>query len=565
MAASEGRANVLRLLLALVVLGGAYVALSVWSAGQLPANAVVGGIPVGGMSPDDAVAALDRGSAAQRRTPIVVTLPGSGDSFDVVPIDAGLGFDPARSIKGLTGFSLDPRTIWSRLTDRVEAPLLTRTDDDALTTYLTARGARVARPVTEGTVTFPDGKVTVALPVSGRTLDVPATKLAVRRAFPDSTTAQAVVTTVEPAVSAAAVRAAADGFAATAMSGPVKLVAGAATATLTPVQLAPAITMVPDGKGSLAPRFDEARLARLVLGAVPVPTKAPRNATWTFVGGSPRLVPAVPGAAVDEASIARAVAAALTDPARTARITPVVTQPSFTTADAEKAGVREAVVDFSSPFPPEDTTRTHNLVVATNRINGTYIPPGGTFSLNGILGQRTTAKGYADGTLILNGRLTRGVGGGISQVSTTIYNLAYFAGADIIAATPHAFYIPRYPEGREATVYWPTVDNKWKNDTPYGMLLQTWVEGGNVRGRIWSTKVWDVKSIKGERRNVKAPKTVRDDSPTCYPQQPNPGFDVTVVRQWYRPGSSALVKSESFTTHYIPEDRIICTRPGAKP
>ena len=162
-------------------------------------------------------------------------------------------------------------------------------------------------------------------------------------------------------------------------------------------------------------------------------------------------------------------------------------------------------------------------------------PPGASFSLNENLGERTTDKGYGDGTVILDGRLTRGTGGGISQVSTVIYNLAYFSGADIVEFTPHAFFIPRYPEGREATVYWPTVDNRWRNDSAFGMLLQTWVADGLVHGRVWSTKTWDITSVKGPRRNVVAPKTVRDGSPTCYPQQPQPGFDVTVTRQFTAP------------------------------
>ena len=203
--------------------------------------------------------------------------------------------------------------------------------------------------------------------------------------------------------------------------------------------------------------------------------------------------------------------------------------------------------------------------MAAKRINGTYVPPGGTFSLNGILGERTEDKGYADGTVIIDGRLTRGTGGGISQVSTVVYNLAYFAGVDFLEFSPHAFFIPRYPEGREATVYWPTIDNKWKNDTPHGMLLQTWVEGGFVHGRVWSTKTWDIESVKGPRRNITPPKTIRTDSLKCYPQEANPGFDVTVTRQWRRPGSSALVKSEPVRTHYIPEDEVVCTNPKATP
>jgi hypothetical protein len=91
------------------------------------------------------------------------------------------------------------------------------------------------------------------------------------------------------------------------------------------------------------------------------------------------------------------------------------------------------------------------------------------------------------------------------------------------------------------------------------------VQDGFVRGRVWSTKTWDITSVKSDRTNVKPPKTIEDGSATCYPQQPQPGFDVTVTRQWYRPGSSVLVKSEAVKTRYIPEDEIICTNPDAKP
>ena len=99
--------------------------------------------------------------------------------------------------------------------------------------------------------------------------------------------------------------------------------------------------------------------------------------------------------------------------------------------------------------------------------------------------------------------------------------MAYFAGAQILEFTPHAFFIPRYPEGREATVHWPSVDNKWKNNTPYGMLLQTWVADGNVHGRVWSTKHWDIKSVKepvatswSPRRSATTPRRATRSRPT---------------------------------------------------
>lgn len=565
MSLNDQRATLIRLLVAATILVGGYVGLAAWSAQHLPATVSVGTIPIGGLAPDEAEGAIVAKSKPILATPISLTVPGREDPVEVVPSEAGFSVDAPGSLEGLTGFSLNPLTLWDRLIGSVEAPLLTRVDDEVLTAALTELAPSVETKPTEGSITFPDGQVKVTPPVAGRTLDIAGTKLALRKAFPHTTTATAAIAPVEPKVSGEAVATAARDFGEKAMSGPITVVAGKATAQLQPEDFAPAVTMVPHGEGALVPKFDKEKLTALVSGSVKVSTKKAKNATWTFEGGRPKIVPSVDGTAVEESVIADDVIAAMTSPERRVELKVVTTKPKFTTEDAQKAGVKELVVDFQSPFPASDVTRTQNLVVASRTINGTYLAPGETFSLNGILGERTEAKGYGDGTVIINGRLTRGTGGGISQVSTVIYNMAYFAGAQILEFTPHAFFIPRYPEGREATVYWPTVDNKWKNDTPYGMLLQTWVEGGYVHGRVWSTKHWDVTSVKGPRRNVVEPKTIRDDSPSCYPQQPNPGFDVTVTRQWYKPGSSTLVKSEAVHTHYIPEHEIVCTDPNAKP
>lgn len=564
---TERRSTVLRLLVALVVIGGAYAGLCIWSSKHVPSNVEVGGIKVGGMSPEQARAAIVRGSKPVLETPIVLSVPDTAEKFQVVPAKAGLAVDAARPLDGLVGFTLSPTTVWSKLTGSVSLPLPTRVDDRRLRAAVQALAAEVAVKPTEGAITFPEGRLTVDLPSPGRALDVAETTLALRQAFPDQTVAAAAVTPVEPAMSAERLQEIADGFPMTAMSGPVSLVSGASTVQLTPADFAPMVRMVPDGGAGLKPAWDEKKLTALVSSKVTVPTKPPSNARWVFEAnnGKPRLIPSVDGSAVDEPALTKQVIAAIGSDQRTVDVKLVPVKPAFTTQDAQAAGVTTMIVDFTSPFPPEDTTRTQNLRVATRTINGTYVPPGGTFSLNGILGERTTAKGYADGTVILNGRLTRGTGGGVSQVSTVIYNLAYFAGVDFLEFRPHGFFIPRYPEGREATVYWRSIDNRWKNDTPYGMLLQTWVEGDVVRGRVWSTKTWDITSIKGPRSNVKPPKDLRDDSLTCYPQQPSPGFDVTVTRRWYRPGDPTLVKSEAVSTHYMPEDKITCTNPKARP
>ena len=564
MSRDETRATVLRLGLATTVFAAGYLGLCVWTSDHLPASVAVGGVQVGGSTHDEAVAAIDRAAAPLLERPITVSVPGTEHEFEVVPGRAGFTVDAAASIAGLTGFTVDPATVWSKLNGRVEAPLVTHHDDVLLSRTLEAEAARSSLAPIEGSVSFEGGKVSVSEAEPGHELDVVGTRLAIRRAFPRETQVDASTTPVPPEVGVEAIRRAAKGFAATAVSGPVTVTVGKTSVRIAPEDFDSALSMRPDGAGGLEPVFDEERLAAIVADRVDVATRAPKDARWTFKDDRPHLEPSVDGIAVDAAELPGLVAAAIGSTDRTVTIAPKVTRPRFTTEEATKAGITEVVVDFRSPFPAQDTTRTRNLVVATKAINGTYIPPGGTFSLNGVLGERTTEKGYADGTVIIDGRLTRGTGGGISQVSTVMYNLAYFAGADILEFRPHAFFIPRYPEGREATVYWPTIDNRFRNDTPYGMLLQTWVEGDEVRGRVWSTKTWDIRSVKSERRNVVEPEKIKDDSPTCYPQQPNPGFDVTVTRQWYRPGSSVLVKSEDVTTHYVPEHEVVCTNPEAK-
>ena len=142
-----------------------------------------------------------------------------------------------------------------------------------------------------------------------------------------------------------------------------------------------------------------------------------------------------------------------------------------------------------------------------------------------------------------------------------VYNLAWFSGATLVEHTPHTFYISRYPEGREATVYWPSVDNTFTNSTPHAMLIQMWVADSQVHGRVWSTKVYDVEAVKGPRTNVRPGKTITDNKATCVPQPDIvPGFDVTVTRVVKQGG--AEVRRESYSTHYQPEDRVVCTNPN---
>ena len=120
-------------------------------------------------------------------------------------------------------------------------------------------------------------------------------------------------------------------------------------------------------------------------------------------------------------------------------------------------------------------------------IDGALIAPGKTFSFNGTTGERTAEKGFEEAPVIINGELQTGLGGGICQVSTTVFNAVYEAGLQIDERTNHALYISHYPLGRDATVNYPDLDLKFTNDTDHWLLLRTFVGSGSLTVNLYGT------------------------------------------------------------------------------
>jgi vancomycin resistance protein YoaR len=271
-------------------------------------------------------------------------------------------------------------------------------------------------------------------------------------------------------------------------------------------------------------------------------------------GGKPQVLPDVPGVTLDATALATAANTALLSPDRTATVRAVQKRAALTTEKARALGVKQRVSTFSTVYPA-NAARTTNLRIAARTVDGTLVLPGETFSLNKVLGRRTPEKGYKAAPVIEGTRLVNDYGGGVSQIATTIFNNVFFAGLEDIRHQPHSFYISRYPEGREATVSYPTVDLVWRNDSPYGVLIQASVTD-TVNVSFWSTKVWTIKAEKGPRTNYRPTKRIYDPRPSCVPQGASPGFDVVVRRLFYK--GSTLVRTQSFTTAYAPEDEVIC-------
>jgi vancomycin resistance protein YoaR len=247
-----------------------------------------------------------------------------------------------------------------------------------------------------------------------------------------------------------------------------------------------------------------------------------------------------------------------------------VRQAAFRTADARRLRITERVSTFTTYYPHAEY-RNVNIGRAAELIDGTVLKPGETFSLNRIVGERTRQNGFTEGFVISDGVFREDLGGGVSQIATTTFNAMFFAGLKDVEHKPHSFYIDRYPVGREATVAWGSVDLRFTNDTPYGVLVtarrdrSTPSSSGSVTVSMWSTKTWDITARTGERYNFTEPKTRRLSDPECVDNEGYGGFDIDVFRTFRRPGSPKVVRNERFHTTYTPSDTVICTSPSPSP
>ncbi len=262
---------------------------------------------------------------------------------------------------------------------------------------------------------------------------------------------------------------------------------GKTTTTLTPKQLAPMLQLPrePGAAPALGGAAANAYFARLDQQV----GRPAHGATFAVSGDQVHVVPAVDGLALD---VPRSAAAVLTAALRTDnRVAGLVvhrTHTGRTTAAAQAMGITGQVSSYETIYGGI-ANRIHNVQLVAHLVDDKLIAPGATFSFNGATGERSAAKGFVEAPVIINGELSTGLGGGVCQVSTTVFNAAYEAGLPITARTNHALYISHYPLGRDATVDYPDIDLKFVNDTPHWLLLRTFVGSSSLVVALYGTPV----------------------------------------------------------------------------
>jgi vancomycin resistance protein YoaR len=172
--------------------------------------------------------------------------------------------------------------------------------------------------------------------------------------------------------------------------------------------------------------------------------------------------------------------------------------PSVTTAALQTLAFDKVIGEFSTKFDIQEKNRAENLTTAAKAVDGKILRPGETFSFNETVGPREPETGYKDAYVIVNGEYVEGTGGGVCQVSSTLYNAVLLADLKVVERMPHAIAVNYVPPGQDATVDYPKIDFKFNNDTASLVYIRTDVQSGVLTFRIWGKKT--EKSVRIERQ-----------------------------------------------------------------
>ncbi len=326
--------------------------------------------------------------------------------------------------------------------------------------------------------------------MSGRQLDrtaAAATIVTALAGFDRDTPVALPVVTADPKVNSDDLETAAT-QARTALSAPLRLSYGETRWRVPRWRIAPLLALPSDGSTtvSISGRPAEQYLERLSATV----SRKPQDAHFQVTASGAIVIrPSEPGLQLDLPATAKAIAAAaFSADQRTANLVVRVADPKRTTEIAKTMGIKSVVSSYTTTYGGTPG-RLNNVQLVAKLIDGSLIAPGGTFSFNDTTGERTAAKGFQEAPVIINGELQNGLGGGICQVSTTVFNAAFDAGLPITARTNHALYISHYPLGRDATVNYPDIDLRFSNDTDHWLLLRTFVGSGSLTVNLYGTPV----------------------------------------------------------------------------
>jgi vancomycin resistance protein YoaR len=527
------------------------------------ANGVtIDGIDVGGMNAKDARALLQRRSDAVARKP--VTFVAGGKRFSIRPNDLGVELDWNAAVAAAErqGDGFGPIRGFKRLDVQVFGADVTppTTVLHGALQYKIGLIAKDVNRIPQNAAVVRHGLRIVVQPArQGRALDrVAAARTIVKElgALDRSSAGVELPFRFRPPLVRAPALATAARQARIALSAPVHLELGKTRWLLSRAKLARLVELPADGRtqltvGGLAATDWLRRLGNRV-------AKPPHDATFAVDGSHVHVVPAQPGIRLAGLPAAHALLRAALKRRPELRVAqlPVQEAPAKVSTEAARAMHIRARVSAYTTYFGGVPNRIHNVELVSHLVDQKLIGPGTTFSFNKTTGDRNAAKGFLVAPVIVNGELTTGLGGGVCQVSTTVFNAAFEAGLKITERTNHALYISHYPQGRDATVNYPDVDLQFVNDTGNWLLLRTFVSSSSLTVGLYGTPVdRKVTSTTSPLVSHGGPPVKKTIDPSLKPGEkvvddPGlPAMTTSVTRDVYEPGGKLLYHDTWYSSY----------------
>jgi vancomycin resistance protein YoaR len=563
------------LAVALILAGVAtLLILELWLADRILPGVYAWNVDLGGLTRDEAVARLE--ASFQYPSDRHPTLRYGELVWPVQPADLGARLDAAATVNaalsiGHRGDLLDRarEQLDVLLNGTLVAPILTF-DPGAGTMFLSQIARQVNQPLRNATLSLGDDLSVQVVPGQmGREVDVEGSRQALveRITQMGGGDVALVVRESEPVLTdVSATQAQVQRI----LSGPIVLTTpDSGTWTIEPTTLASWLILRPttaaDSTTTLGVSLDPGQTAHLAEEIAAAVARPPTDAQFWFDDASGTLLPlveSVPGQTLDVTATVALIESASTSQERTVALPLIPIRPAIATEDAPHLGIVELIGEGQTSFAGSSASRIQNIVVGASQFDGLLIPPDETFSFNHYLGEVTAEKGYEESIIIWGNTTRADVGGGLCQVSSTAFRAAFWSGLPIVERWPHAFRVSYYepPKGLDATIYSPSVDLKWVNDTGHYILIHTYADRQNqtLTFRYYGTNPGRTVEIDGPYESNPVPHgpPVYREDPTLPKGQtkqiewPKDGLDVTVYRIIKQNGVE--VQRDTFFSRYRP-------------
>ena len=556
--------------LVLLVVCAGFGALQAGMWGRIGDGVSVAGIAVQGQSPAAARGALERELAPRtslvrlqtgKKEPLTLTLAQLGMTIDA-RATAAAAYASGRHELPLVGLD-----VWLPGGGGEVAPLL-RVDAAAYQKGLEAVRSVVDIPARDAALDLGSSRVKVVSARDGSQVDAVALQRAIAAAVARGVAYDGPVpmVTVPPKVSTADAQSRA-GVAATYLARPITLRYRDRTVVLTPRQMAGMLAVNTGSDADAYPltfRNDRARAALHKLFAWAERKPVDARIIVDRKGGI-TVTESKDGEALDMDFLLEDLdAAAVGGGLRTIFVALSPALPALSTQQARSMGFASLGSQFTTYFDARNTSRVTNIALAAKLVDGSVVEPGETFSLNAAMGPRTANRGFDYAPVIAADNVLRqGVGGGICQYATTLFNAVFFAGLPVVERTAHSLYISHYPVGRDATVAWGAIDFKFRNDTSKALMIRSWVEADSLTVAIVGKTGREVAYTTGAFYDVRKPAHGKADPRVIYDSDLGPGVirwesgvdgrSVRVART-VRDESGKVLFRDTFVSHYDPLD-----------